>query len=221
MDIKRITGAVDHTLLDVDSIWEDIAAALDDAIRYETASACIPPCYIARAREYVGDSLRLCTVAGFPNGYQAAAVKAFEAGAAVRDGADEIDMVINIGWLKDGLYDNILGEIAEVRKACEGKILKVIIETCLLSDAEKLKMCDIVSRSGADFIKTSTGFSKGGATLRDIALIAANIGSEVKIKASGGISSLEDAEKLLDAGASRLGTSRIINIIKNRHSEGY
>ena len=221
MNIKTVLSAVDHTLLNVDATWEQIAEVLDDAIKYGAASACIPPCYVAKAKEYVGDALAVCTVIAFPNGYSATAVKAFEAANAMADGADEIDMVINIGWLKDGLYDMLQNEIAAVRKACEGKILKVIIETCLLTDEEKVKMCGIVAAAGADFIKTSTGFSTGGATLHDVKLFAGNVNPELKIKAAGGISSIEDAENFLDAGAQRLGTSRIIKILKNQDSAGY
>ncbi|MDR2931666.1 MAG: deoxyribose-phosphate aldolase [Oscillospiraceae bacterium] len=221
MDIKRILNACDHTLLSVDATWAQIAEVIDDAIHYEAASVCLPPGYVARAKEYAGDAVRICTVVGFPNGYATTAAKVFEAAGAVLDGADEIDMVINIGWLKDGLCDAVADEITAVKSACEGRVLKVIVETCLLTDAEKITMCRIVTETGADFIKTSTGFSTGGATLRDIVLFAGNIGPDVRIKAAGGITSLEDAEKFLDAGAQRLGTSRIIKLLKNEDGGGY
>lgn len=221
MNTKHITASCDHTLLAVDATWVQISEIIDDAIRYEAASACIPPCYVKKAKEYAGDSLRICTVIGFPNGYSTTAVKAFETADAVFNGADEIDMVINIGWLKDRLYDAIAGEIAIVKNACSGKTLKVIIEACLLTDEEKIRMCQIVTQAGADFIKTSTGFSTGGATLHDVLLFAGNVGADVKIKAAGGISSLDDAQKFLDAGAQRLGTSRIIKLLKNQSGTGY
>lgn len=214
MDIKSILSHVDHTLLAPTATWEEIRAICDDGIAYQTASVCIPASYVAAAKEYVGDRLKICTVIGFPNGYSTTAVKCFETADAVMNGADEIDMVINLGWLKDKRYDDLLAEIKAVKAACSGRLLKVIIETCLLNDDEKVKMCEIVSASGADYIKTSTGFSTGGATKHDIAVFAANVEPHLKIKAAGGISSLEDAQKFIDLGASRLGTSRIVKIVK-------
>ncbi|MCR5427174.1 MAG: deoxyribose-phosphate aldolase [Lachnospiraceae bacterium] len=218
MDEKKILAACDHTLLLQGATWEEIKGICDDAIRYQTASICIPPCYIAQAKDYVGDRMQICTVIGFPNGNMTTESKVFETKDALEKGADEIDMVINIGRLKAGEYDDVLGEIRAIRKACEGHILKVIIETCLLTDAEKIKMCELVTASGADYIKTSTGFSTGGATFEDVKLFAAHVGPNVKIKAAGGISSLEDAEHFLELGASRLGTSRIVKIIKAREA---
>ncbi|MBR3594175.1 MAG: deoxyribose-phosphate aldolase [Clostridia bacterium] len=215
MDIKKILSCVDHTLLSQSATWEDIKLICDDGIKYETASVCIPACFVKAAKEYVGERLKICTVIGFPNGYSTTAVKVYETLNAVKNGADEIDMVINVGALKAGDYDYLLNEICEIKKACGDKILKVIIETCLLTDEEKIKMCEIVSQSGADFIKTSTGFSTGGATREDIALFAKHVAPGVKIKAAGGISSLSDAEDFLALGATRLGTSRIVKIIKN------
>jgi deoxyribose-phosphate aldolase len=215
MDIKKILSCVDHTLLSQSATWADIKLICDDGIKYQTASVCIPPSFVKTAKDYVGDSLKICTVIGFPNGYSTTATKVAETADAIKNGADEIDMVINIGALKEGKCDYLLNEIREIKKACGEKILKVIIETCLLSDEEKIKMCSIVSESGADFIKTSTGFSTGGATREDIALFAKHVAPSVKIKAAGGISSLSDAEEFLSLGASRLGTSRIVKIIKN------
>lgn len=220
MDIKNILSMVDHTVLGQDSAWDDIKTLCDDGIKYGTASVCIPASYVKAAKEYVGESLAICTVIGFPNGYSTTAVKCFEAEDAVKNGADEIDMVINIGWLKDKKYELLLEEIKAVKEACGGKLLKVIIETCLLTDEEKIKMCEIVSASGADYIKTSTGFSKGGATFEDVALFAAHVAPHLKIKAAGGISSLEDAEKFIELGAERLGTSRIVKIVKSEKSDG-
>ncbi len=214
MDIKNILSHVDHTLLSPTATWEEIRAICDDGIAYQTASVCIPASYVSAAKEYVGDRLKICTVIGFPNGYSTTAVKCFETADAVMNGADEIDMVINLGWLKDKRYDDLLAEIKAVKAACSGRLLKVIIETCLLNDDEKVKMCEIVSASGADYIKTSTGFSTGGATKHDIAVFAANVEPHLKIKAAGGISSLEDAQEFIDLGASRLGTSRIVKIVK-------
>ena len=205
---------VDHTLLAQGATWEDIRQLCDDGMKYGTASVCIPPSYVRRAKEYVGDRLAVCTVIGFPNGYSTAAVKAFEAADAVKNGADEIDMVINVGWVKDRRWDDLLEEIKAVRAACAGKVLKVIIETCLLTDEEKIKLCEIVSASGADFIKTSTGFAGGGATREDVALFTAHVAPHVKIKAAGGIASLADAEDFIRLGASRLGTSRIVKLVK-------
>jgi deoxyribose-phosphate aldolase len=218
MDEKKILAACDHTLLLQGATWEEIKGICDDAIRYQTASICIPPCYIAQAKDYVGDRMQICTVIGFPNGNMTTESKVFETKDALEKGADEIDMVINIGRLKAGEYDYVLGEIRAIRRACEGHILKVIIETCLLTDAEKIKMCELVTASGADYIKTSTGFSTGGATFEDVKLFAAHVGPNVKIKAAGGISSLEDAEHFLELGASRLGTSRIVKILKAREA---
>ena len=215
MDITEILNKVDHTLLNPAATWDEIKAVCDDGIKYKTASVCIPASYVKAAKEYVGDGLKICTVIGFPNGYSTTAAKCFETRDAVLNGADEIDMVINIGWLKDKRYDDILDEIKLIKAECNGKILKVIIETCLLTDEEKIKMCEIVSASGADFIKTSTGFSVGGATREDIALFAQNVADHVKIKAAGGISTLTDAENFVDLGASRLGTSRIVKLVKN------
>lgn len=218
MDITEILNKVDHTLLNPAATLDEIKAVCDDGIKYKTASVCIPASYVKAAKEYVGDGLKICTVIGFPNGYSTTATKCFETRDAILNGADEIDMVINIGWLKDKRYDDILDEIKLIKAECNGKILKVIIETCLLTDEEKIKMCQIVSASGADFIKTSTGFSVGGATREDIALFAQNVADHVKIKAAGGISSITDAENFVDLGASRLGTSRIVKLVKNEQS---
>lgn len=214
MDIKEILRAVDHTLLSVNATEAEILALCDDGIKYETASVCIPLSYVKKAKEYVGNRLKICTVIGFPNGYVTENVKCFEATEAVALGADEIDMVINVGDVKNGDYDKVLHEIKAVKKACCGKLLKVIIETCLLTEEEKIRMCQVVSQSGADFIKTSTGFSTGGATAEDIKLFAENVEPHVKIKAAGGISSIEDAELFMSLGAERLGTSRIVKIVK-------
>ena len=214
MDTKAILSKVDHTLLAQAATWDEIKTILDDAIRYGCASACIPASYVKEAKAYVGDRLPICTVIGFPNGYPTTAVKCFEAADAVKNGADEIDMVINIGMLRDGRDGDVLDEINAVKKACNGRLLKVIIETCLLSEDEKLRMCGIVSRSDADFIKTSTGFSTAGATEDDILLFAGHVTNGKKIKAAGGISSLEDAERFIALGADRLGTSRIVKIVK-------
>lgn len=216
MDIKEILGKCDHTLLKQESTWEDIKVILDDAKKYHTASVCIPPCFIKRAKEYTHDDVKLCTVIGFPNGSHTTESKVFETKDAIANGADEVDMVINIGELKAGNDDYVLDEIRAIREASKGKILKVIIETCLLTDDEMIRMCDIVTKSGADYIKTSTGFSTGGATFDDIKLFAEHVGDNVKIKASGGISSIEDAEKFVELGASRLGTSRIVKIVKEK-----
>ena len=221
MEIKEILSYVDHTLLSQTATWEEIRAICDDGIRYGCASVCIPPSYVKKASEYSDGRIKICTVIGFPNGYNTTKVKCFEAFDAVENGADEIDMVINIGMLKDKKYDELLYEISEVKKACKGKLLKVIIETCLLTEEEKVKMCEIVSKSGADFIKTSTGFSTGGATREDIKLFSENVERHLKIKAAGGISSIKDAEDMLSLGAERLGTSRIVKILKNEESSGY
>ena len=218
MEMKRILSMVDHTLLKQESTWEQIKGICDDGMKYETASVCIPPSFVKQAKEYVGDKLQICTVIGFPNGYNTTAVKCFETEDAVKNGADEIDMVINIGWVKEQKWNELLEEIKAVKEACHGKLLKVIIETCLLTEAEKVKMCEIVSASGAAYIKTSTGFSTGGATREDVALFAENVKPGVKIKAAGGISSIKDAEDFIALGAERLGTSRIVKIVKNESS---
>ncbi len=215
MDIKNILSRCDHTLLAQTATWEEIKAILDDGVKYQTASACIPPSFVKRAKEYVGDSLKICTVIGFPNGYNTTAVKVFETEEAVREGADEIDMVINLGDLKEGHYDKILEEIIEIKKACNGKLLKVIIETCLLTDEEKIKMCDVVTDSGAEYIKTSTGFSTSGATKADVILMRENVGKEVLVKAAGGIKNLKDAEDFISLGADRLGTSKVVKAVKD------
>lgn len=214
MDINKILSKVDHTLLKQSATWEEIKAICDDGIKYKTASVCIPASFVKRAKDYVGDKVKICTVIGFPNGYSTTATKVFETRDAIYNGADEIDMVINIGDLKDGNYDAILNEIKAIKLACDTKVLKVIIETCMLSKEEKIKMCEIVTKSGADFIKTSTGFGSSGATFEDIEIFAKNVGSQVKIKAAGGISSIADAEKFVSLGADRLGTSRIVKIVK-------
>ena len=216
MENKDILKMVDHTLLLQTATWNEIKQICDDAMRYNTASVCIPPCYVKQANEYMGDRMTVCTVIGFPNGNCTTATKVFETKDAIANGAAEIDMVINIGQLKAGNYDYVLNEIKEIKAACGDKILKVIIETCLLSQDEKIKMCEIVTDSGTDFIKTSTGFSTGGATFEDVSLFAEHVGCNVKIKAAGGISSLDDAQKFIELGAKRLGTSRIIKIIKNQ-----
>ena len=215
MDIQKILSMVDHTLLAQTATWEEIRAICDDAIRYGCASACIPACYVKQAKDYVGDRLAICTVIGFPNGYSTTAAKCCEAADAVQNGADEVDMVINIGALKEKQYDFILDEINRIKDACDGRLLKVIIETCLLTDEEKIRMCEIVSASRADFIKTSTGFSKGGATADDIRLFSEHVTNGKKIKAAGGIASLDDADLFIRLGAERLGTSRIVKIVKS------
>lgn len=221
MEINEILKHVDHTLLLQGSTWEEIKQICDDAMKYGTASVCIPPSYVKEAAEYMAGKIPVCTVIGFPNGYMTTATKEFETKDAIANGAVEIDMVINIGWLKDKKYDLIEEEIKTLKAACGDKILKVIIETCLLTDEEKIKMCEIVTAAGADYIKTSTGFSTAGATFDDIELFSKNIGPNVKMKAAGGISSLDDAEKFLALGADRLGTSRIIKIVKNEEATGY
>ncbi|MBQ8519140.1 MAG: deoxyribose-phosphate aldolase [Agathobacter sp.] len=222
MTQQEILGMVDHTLLAQTATWEDIKAICDDGMKYGTASVCIPPCFVKQARDYMEGKCKVCTVIGFPNGNNTTLAKAIEARFAIADGADEIDMVINVGMLKAKAYDYVLQEIKQVKNVCEGRVLKVIIETCLLTEEEKIKMCEIVTESGADYIKTSTGFSTGGATFEDIALFAKHVGPNVKIKAAGGISSMEDAEKFIALGASRLGTSRIVKIVKNQDSDsGY
>ena len=221
MELKTLLATVDHTLLTQGATWEEIRAICDDGVKYAAASVCIPASYVKQAREHLGDKLAVCTVIGFPNGYSTTAVKCFETEDAVKNGADEIDMVINIGWVKDKKWDELLAEIKAVKAACGGKLLKVIIETCLLTDEEKIKMCEIVSASGADFIKTSTGFAGGGATREDVALFAKHAAPHLKIKAAGGISSLQDAEDFIALGASRLGTSRIIKAVKGIECSGY
>ena len=221
MDINEILLRVDHTLLTQGATWDEIKAICDDGMRYKTASVCIPASYVKAAKDYVGDGLKICTVIGFPNGYSTTKTKCFETDDAIKNGADEIDMVINIGWLKDKRYDDILNEIKQIKSVCGERVLKVIIETCLLTDEEKKKMCEIVSLSGADYIKTSTGFSTSGATKEDIALFAANVSKSVKIKAAGGISSIADAEDFINLGADRLGTSRIVKAVKNENLSGY
>ncbi len=214
MNVKEILAICDHTLLAQGATEAEIKAVCDDGIRFGTASVCIPPSHVKMAKEYVGEKLAICTVIGFPNGYMTTAAKVFETADAVKNGADEIDMVINVGLVKDGRYADVLDEIKQIRKACEGKILKVIIETCLLTEEEKVEMTKVVSASGADFIKTSTGFAGGGATVMDIELFAKHRAPHLKIKAAGGISSLADAEAMMKAGAERLGTSRIVKIAK-------
>ena len=221
MNITEILGRCDHTLLLQTATWDEIRAICDDGMKYQTASVCIPPCYVKQAKEYVGDRLAICTVIGFPNGDSTTAVKCFETAEALREGADEIDMVIHVGDLKAGNDDKILEEIRAIKAVCGDKILKVIIETCLLSEDEKLRMCRIVTESGADYIKTSTGFSTAGATREDVALMRANVGAHVKVKAAGGIASLADAEDFINLGADRLGTSRVVKIIKNTDNGGY
>ena len=214
MTTEEILSKVDHTLLAQTATWEEIWGILDDAMKYHTASACIPPSYVKQAAEYVNGRLPICTVIGFPNGYSTTATKVFETKDAVANGASEIDMVLNIGFLKDHRYDEIEAEIRAIHEACEGRILKVIIETCLLTDEEKIKMCELVTKAGAEFIKTSTGFSKAGATFADVKLMKEHVGPVVKVKAAGGISSFDDAEKFIELGADRLGTSRLVKIMK-------
>ena len=214
MELKEILAKCDHTLLTQTATWDQIKAICDDGMKYETASVCIPASYVKQAKEYVGDKLAICTVIGFPNGYATTASKCFMAADAVANGADEVDMVINIGWAKDGRWEDITEEIAAIKESCNGKLLKVIIETCLLTDEEKIALCGCVSDSGADYIKTSTGFSTSGATFADVELFAKHVKPHVKIKAAGGISSLADAEEFIRLGASRLGTSRIVKLAK-------
>ena len=214
MELSQILAKCDHTLLAQTATWADIKLICDDGMKYKTASVCIPASFVKQAKDYVGDKLAICTVIGFPNGYDTTASKCFMASDAVENGADEVDMVINVGWAKEGKFDAVRDEIAAVKKACKGKLLKVIIETCLLTDEEKIALCKAVSDSGADYIKTSTGFSTGGATFHDVELFAAHVAPHVKIKAAGGISSLADAEEFIRLGASRLGTSRIVKLAK-------
>ena len=220
MELKDILAKCDHTLLAQTATWADIKAICDDGMKYETASVCIPASFVKQAKEYVGDKLAICTVIGFPNGYATTASKCFMASDAVDNGADEVDMVINIGWAKEGKWAEITAEIAAIKAACKGKLLKVIIETCLLTDEEKIALCGCVTDAKADYIKTSTGFSTAGATFADVELFAKHIGPDVKIKAAGGISSLEDAEKFIELGASRLGTSRVVKIAKGLANDG-
>ena len=214
MELSQILAKCDHTLLAQTATWAEIKAICDDGMKYKTASVCIPASFVKQAKEYVGDRLAICTVIGFPNGYATTAAKCFMASDTVDNGADEVDMVINIGWAKEGKWDEITAEIAAIKAACKGRILKVIIETCLLTDEEKIALCKCVSDSGADYIKTSTGFSTSGATFADVDLFAKHVAPHVKIKAAGGISSIEDAEKFISLGADRLGTSRIVKIAK-------
>ena len=220
MELKDILAKCDHTLLSQTATWEEIRGICDDGIRFQTASVCIPASYVKQAKEYVGDRLTICTVIGFPNGYDTTGAKCFMAADAVENGAEEVDMVINIGWAKDGKFGEIREEIAAVKSACKGRILKVIIETCLLTKEEKIALCQAVSESGADYIKTSTGFAGGGATFEDVALFAAHVAPHVKIKAAGGISSLADAEKFIELGADRLGTSRLVKLAKAGENTG-
>lgn len=221
MTQKEMLTHVDHTLLTQTATWDEIRQILDDAMKYKVASACIPASYVRKASDYVDGKLAICTVIGFPNGYDTTASKVFMAKDAINNGAMEVDMVINIGWLKDKRYDELEAEIREIKEAVGDKILKVIIETCLLTDEEKIKMCEIVTKAGADYIKTSTGFSKAGATFDDIKLFSEHVGKNVRIKAAGGISSLEDAYKFLELGADRLGTSRIVKLVKGQEATGY
>ena len=221
MELKEILSKVDHTLLTQTATWEEIRQICDDGVKYGCASVCIPASYVKQAAEYVAGKIPVCTVIGFPNGYSTTAVKCFEAEDAVANGASEIDMVINIGWVKDGKFDEVEQEIRAVKVSCHGRILKVIIETCFLTEEEKIRMCQVVSAAGADFIKTSTGFGGGGATREDVALFAKHVAPEVKIKAAGGIANLQDAEDFINLGASRLGTSRIVKAVKGQEGSGY
>lgn len=221
MDVKEILRHCDHTLLKQESTWAQIKEICDDGRKYQCASVCIPASYVRQAAEYVGNDLKICTVIGFPNGYSTTAVKVFETEDAIRNGADEIDMVINIGWVKDQKWDDLLEEMKAVKESCKGRILKVIVEACLLTEEEKIKLCELVTASGADYIKTSTGFSTGGATREDVALMVKHVGPGVKVKAAGGITSLKDAEDFLALGADRLGTSRIVKLVKGQQGEGY
>ena len=221
MNVNEILSHVDHTLLLQTAIWEEIRGICDDAVQYRTASVCIPPSFVKQASEYLAGKMPVCTVIGFPNGNMTTKTKEFEAQDAIANGADELDMVINIGWLKEKKYDLVEEEIRALRTVCGGKILKVIIVTCFLTEQEKIKMCEIVTGAGADYIKTSTGFAGGGATFEDVRLFAEHVGENVKIKAAGGITSMEDAERFLALGADRLGTSRIIKLVKNQEAAGY
>ena len=219
MDTKEILRHCDHTLLSQSATWDEIKQIIDDGIKYDVASCCIPPSYVKQAADYAAGRVKICTVIGFPNGYQTTAVKAFETEDALAGGADEIDMVINIGWAKDGKWNDIENEIRVLKKICDDHILKVIIETCMLTDEEKIKMCKVVTDAGADYIKTSTGFGGGGATFEDVELMVNNVGKGVKVKAAGGISSLEDAERFMKIGADRLGTSRVVKIVKSSEKQ--
>ena len=221
MDVKNILSKCDHTLLLQTSTWEQIKKICDEGMRYQTASVCIPPCYVEQAKNYVGDKLKICTVIGFPNGYNTTAVKVFETKDALEKGADEIDMVLNIGALKAGQDGQVCDEIRQIKAACGKNVLKVIIETCLLTQEEKLRACKIVTDAGADYIKTSTGFSTAGATLEDVRLMRENVGENVLVKAAGGISGLEDAQNFLDIGADRLGTSRVVKAVQGVEGKGY
>lgn len=221
MDTEKILAHCDHTLLKQESTWEQIREVCDDGLKYRCASVCIPASYVRRAAEHVGNALKICTVIGFPNGYSTTAVKVFETEDAIRNGADEIDMVINIGWVKDRRWEDLLTEIKAVKASCQGRILKVIVEACLLTEEEKIKMCEIVTASGAEYIKTSTGFSTGGATREDVKLFRAHIGPGVKVKAAGGIRTLQDAEDFIALGADRLGTSAVVKLAKNQIPQGY
>lgn len=221
MDVKEILAHCDHTLLKQESTWAQIKEVCDDGLKFGCASVCIPASYVKQANDYVGNDLKICTVIGFPNGYSTTEVKVFETEDAIRNGADEIDMVINIGWAKDGRWDDLLEEIKSVKASCQGRIVKVIVEACLLTEEEKVKLCQIVTQSGAEYIKTSTGFSTGGATREDVALFKANVGPDVKVKAAGGIRTLQDAEDFLNLGADRLGTSAIVKLVKGQAPQGY
>lgn len=221
MNTQDILSRCDHTLLKQEATWAQIKEICDDGMKYHCASVCIPAAYVRQAADYVGNELKICTVIGFPNGYSTTETKVFETEDAIHNGADEIDMVVNIGWVKDSRWDDILAELKSVKTACQGRILKVIIETCLLTEAEKIKLCELVSLSGADFIKTSTGFSTGGATREDVALLRRHVAPTVKVKAAGGISTLQDAEDFINLGADRLGTSRIVKLVKGQQGEGY
>ena len=221
MDVKEILARCDHTLLKQEATWAQIKEVCDDGLKFGCASVCIPASYVKQANDYVGNDLKICTVIGFPNGYSTTEVKVFETEDAIRNGADEIDMVINIGWAKDGRWDDLLEEIKSVKASCQGRILKVIVEACLLTQEEKVKLCQIVTQSGAEYIKTSTGFSTGGATREDVALFKANVGPDVKVKAAGGIRTLQDAEDFLNLGADRLGTSAIVKLVKGQTPQGY
>lgn len=221
MDIKEILTRCDHTLLKQEATWEQIREVCDDGRRYECASVCIPAAYVKQAAEYLGNDLKICTVIGFPNGYSTTEVKVFETEDAIRQGADEIDMVVNLGWVKDQRWDDILTEIKAVKASCQGRILKVIVEACLLTEEEKIRLCELVTQGGADYIKTSTGFSTGGAVREDVALFKAHIGPGVRIKAAGGIRTIQDAEDFIRLGADRLGTSAIVKLVKNETPQGY
>ncbi|WP_130868542.1 deoxyribose-phosphate aldolase [Intestinimonas massiliensis (ex Afouda et al. 2020)] len=221
MDVKEILSRCDHTLLKQESTWAQIKEVCDDGMKYGCASVCIPAAYVKQANDYVGNDLKICTVIGFPNGYSTTEVKVFETEDAIRNGADEIDMVINIGWVKDCRWTDLLEEIRSIKASCQGRILKVIVEACLLTQEEKIKLCEIVTESGADYIKTSTGFSTGGATREDVALFKAHVGPNVKVKAAGGIRTLQDAEDFINLGADRLGTSAIVKLVKGQTPQGY